>query len=519
MPTITKTTITYDSKDWLGGLYPIQTEALTLLQQGGDMFGYQQSINPFRFLGHLTCGRNSTDVTNASAVMTSNIINGYNVGDNAWLIEATKVHKLAHITHTMVNDTAGTGYPHTITHGAHTSIVSSDCVLYDHKVGGTSAKRFLYSFNDATDWDIGTCDMAAVATFDDDFMSTAPATPLAAPYLTGGKGYPHPMIVGYDDICYIADRNFVHAYDGQSAADNDGKFYPEALTLPKEWTIRGFAKFAPRSLAIFASTGIESNPSSAKSAVFFWDYLSLDPYMIKNIDENVLVAPFEYFNTIGCIGYGSENRKKLYIYDGSNFKDVAWFTGNAPINGGIDVIGEEIRFLSSGKLYSYGNQYGMDKTLNCIDRFDYGEGQSGSGFYRVFSTTDGDYYSNGVKVFKYLGNSTYDPSNGIFYTTYQPIGKIRIKEIRVFFSKVTNGIGISLYLGSFNGTEYQILNQLSNIGIDDLETVIKPYTYTGAVIPSLNGIYLHGYFTGGTGTSAAPIINKIEIDYEPAKFV
>lgn len=521
MPKITKNknynTVVYDSEDWLGGLHPYPTEANTLLQQGGNLFSYQQSINPFRFLGHLTCGRSGTDVTNAGAVMTSYILNGYNNGDNAFLIEATKVHKLDHIGHTMVNDTAGTGYPHAIAHGAHTSIVASDCVLYSHKVGGTSAKRFLYSFSDNTDWDIGTCDMAAVATFDDDFMSTAPATPLGASYITEGKGYPHPMIVGHDDVCYIADRNYVHAYDGQDASDNDGKFFPAVLILPKEYTIYGFAKYSPRSLAIFASTGTLSNSSAAKSTVFFWDYLSLDPYMIKNIDENLLTCPFEYIETIGCIGYGSESRKKLYIYDGNRFKDVAWFSGNPPINGGLDVIGEEIRFLSGGKLYSYGNQYGLDKKLNCIDRFDYTT--NGSGFYKVFSTSNGDYYSTDTKTFKYLNNTAYDPSNGIFYTTYQPLGKIRVKEIRVFFSKVTNGIGFKLYIGSFNGTEYLLLNGLSNISLDDLETVIQPYNYAGAVIPELNGLYLHGEFAGGTGTSAAPIINKIEIDFVPTKFI
>lgn len=508
---------TYDSEDWLGGLHPYPTQDLSLLQQGGNLFSYQQSINPFRFLGHLTCGRNGTAVTNAEAVMTSYILNGYNSGDNAWLIEATKVHKLNHISHTMINDTAGTGYPHTISHGAHTSIVSSDCVLYNHKVGGTSALRFLYSFSDATDWDIGTCDMATVGTFDDDFMSTAPATPLGASYITEGKGYPHPMIVGHDDICYIADRNYIHAYDGQDASDNDGKFFPAVLTLPKEYTIRGFAKFPPRSLAAFASSGIIDNSSAAQSAVFFWDYLSLDPYEIKTIDENILTAPFEYMNTTGCIGYGRDGRKKLYIYNGNIFKDVAWFSGNPPINGGIDILGEEIRFLSGGKLYSYGNQYGLEKKLNCIDRFDYTS--NGSGFYRVFSTSNGDYYSTDTKNFKYLNNGGYDGSNGIFYTTYQPLGKIRVKEIKVFFSKVTNGIGFKLSLGSFNGTEYLLLNGLSNISIDDLKTVIKPYTYTGAIIPELNGLYLHGEFTGGTGTSAAPIINKIEIDYEPTEFV
>ena len=515
-------TIVYDSEDWLGGLHPYPTETSTLLQQGGNLFSYQQSINPFRFLGHLTCGNTSTAVTNASAVMSSYIINGHNVGANAFLIEATKVHKLDTTTNTMVNDTAGTGYPHAIAHGAHTSIVASDCVLYSHKVGGTSAKRFLYSFSDNTDWDIGTCDMAAVATFDDDFMSTAPATPLGASYITEGKGYPHPMIVGHDDVCYIADRNYVHAYDGQDASDNDGKFFPAVLTIPKEYIIRGFAKYSPRSLAIFASTNSITSQGyqTAQSAVFFWDYLSLDPYMIKIIDENVIAAPFEYKDTVGCFGQGTDTGlRRLYVFDGSLFKPITTFPIGLPINSGVDVLGDEIRFLVNGQLYSYGNQYGEDKKLNVINRCSASEGYTATGFYKMFTSLNAGYYSTPEKIFNYLDLASYDSSNGIFYTTYQPLGKIRVKEIRVFFSKVTNGIGFKLYIGSFNGTEYLLLNGLSNISLDDLETVIQPYNYAGAVIPELNGLYLHGEFTGGTGTSAAPIINKIEIDFVPTKFI
>ena len=520
MPKINKNIITYDSEDWLAGLHP-QNSSSNLLQQGKGFY-VTRSINPYRFLGYLTVGENLVAITNASTVMTSKLKQGVNLENYGYLIEDTKLHLLNIITKTLLNDTAGVGYPHTITaHGGHSGVVSSDIILYNHKVGGTSARRALYSWSDNTDWDIGTCDLAVTgaAAFDDDFMSTAPATPLSiSGGYEAGKGYPHPMIVGHDDIVYIADRNFVHAYDGQNAADNDGKFFAESFVLPKEYIIYGFAKLSPRSLAIFASNGSLNNSLNyAKTSVFIWNYLDLDPDYIKEIPENTVRAPFEYRGTIGCFAYGRSGRYGLYLFNGTNFEKVITFTGGEPLNGGVNILGDEIQWLSGGKIWSYGNQYGQKSVLNCIDDI----GTTGNGFYRTFSTILGRVTSYGTKSFSYFSPGSYTSvSNGGFLNTaYLPIGKIRIKKVKVYFARVTNGIGISLSAFSYdNAADLYELIKISNITKKDMVTVNYGLDTSGNKIPELNGIALNCTFDEGSGTTACAIIRKIEIEYESTEF-
>ena len=79
------------------------------------------------------------------------------------------------------------------------------------------------------------------AEFYDDFMKTRPATPLSN--TTGGYNYPHPMIVGDDDLLYIGDGNRLHAFDGQFAGDVDGKVYESVLTVPANQVIKSFEKY------------------------------------------------------------------------------------------------------------------------------------------------------------------------------------------------------------------------------------------------------------------------------------
>ena len=42
-----------------------------------------------------------------------------------------------------------------------------------------------------------------------------------------GQGVQHPLAVGHDDVLYIGDRRYLHAYDGQTGAD--GTFSIAAL--------------------------------------------------------------------------------------------------------------------------------------------------------------------------------------------------------------------------------------------------------------------------------------------------
>ena len=524
MPKINKGIITYDSEDWLAGLHPQYSTSFNL-QTGFSDFANMNAMNPYRYLGNLTCGRNHTAVTNASTVMTNYICQGVNNGEYGYLIErGAKLHQLNTATHTLLNDTAGVGFPHTISHGGHTGITGEDTIIYKTNVSSTLTSMCFYSFRDNTDWDIGFHNMnTTTCVFDDDFMSTVPANfATFAALIASGKSYPHPMVVGADDILYFGDRNYVHGFDGQTGAD--GTFYTSILTLPSEYTVIGFAKLAPKTLAIFTTTNQPSVGSSVrgKVVVWFWNYLDLDPFDIKTIDENYVTACFEYKGTIGCLCHGRSTYNKLYLFNGTSFEEATRFGGNYVEYGGVNVLGDEIQFLSGGKVYSYGNQFGLKPVLNAIEQMTYNDGASGSGFLRTFYSSSGDYVSTSTKNFQYYNDGTVDgtasPSACSFYTSYTPLGKIRVKKIRIYFAKISSGTGLTLYLGSYNGTEYEVIHELATITTQNL-VVTQTRDTSGNLFPELDGLYLHGIYNGGSGTSTAPIINKIEIEYDPVEFI
>jgi hypothetical protein len=536
MPTITKDKIIWDRKDWLAGLHPQYTATGHYAQFGGDYAATQRCFNPFRFLGYACPGYNPTAVTNASIVLSSFIRNGFNNDKYAYLIEnGAKIHRYDIINNLLLNDSAGVGFPHTIAHGAHTTIVGNDCVLYNHKVGGTSAMRYLYSFNDATDWDIGTCNMnTTTPAFDDDFMSTAPATPLGAPYLTGGKGYPHPLIVGDDDILYIGDRNYLHAYDGQNVADDDGKFIEKALIIPEGYVITSFARIRPKTLCIFAyydSTGTGTGQAYFRGNVkcFFWNYLDLDPFDVEDLDDNIVGEAFEYQGTVGCFTSGrptdmdnATKNSKLKIYDGDKFIDAAYFIGNVPIRGGVDIVGREIKWLESsgGKIFSYNNNFGIQPSLNII-----GESQNAataSGLLKTFGssallassyTDESNYYCNTV-CSGYYGSALYTSS------MVELDDNVEITEIRVkFLGDATGGRDFNMSIqDEFGSVVKPIISNLSTITTTNRTITIPGLTTDGKMIPSLRRFKIALTWGLGSGANQTPIVSKIEMTYKPSKY-
>jgi hypothetical protein len=100
--------------------------------------------------------------------------------------------------------------------------------------------------------------------FIDNFMTANPATPLTP----GGAGNPHPMIVGDDDLLYIGDGPRLHAFDGQYASDDDGKFYASVLTIPSTYAIKAFEKYNGF-LLIFADENPTGVSYTSRAKVFF----------------------------------------------------------------------------------------------------------------------------------------------------------------------------------------------------------------------------------------------------------
>lgn len=470
MPRIEQNRIIFSGQDWTDGLN-IQYGSPALFM--GSVVADSSVFNPYRPYGIASPGYLGTDVTNVSAV-TGQIVGGinkYNAGaaitEGILISGGTtdgKIHELTYSTHTITN--GGGTFPHAIDH-AHANEVGEDIVAYS--VGST--RYAFYSFRDDTDWDIGRYDY--VTTFDDDYMSTVPASPLATPYLAGGKSAPHPLIVGDDDLLYVGDRNFVHSFDGQTGAN--GTFYAATWTLPAGYTVTSFAK-KNEFLVVYAYRQDQTDSGgnvTGQATAFFFGYSSTDPVKVLDLDDNYVNGGFTWKGQCGCftskrpsdpwLGQSGDKSSDLRIFDGVEFKPVASFDGDVPIYRGVDTLGNEIQWNSSGTVFSYAERIrGRGYKLNKIQS---AAGGTTSAFLKTMlslsNTGAQQYMSAGVTTgggLKYFGPQTYAPLSTmktIYFLVPSKQGSInRLTSVELYLYS----------LGSANNTLTLNVNLMGNMG-------------------------------------------------------
>lgn len=526
--------IIFDADDFLEGLNLQYDAPSSPAQRIGNGFASATGLNPYRFLGYASPGFFANDCTNVSQV-AAYIRNGVPNGTYAYLIgSGALLHQLnvQTATPTLTSDAT---WPHTITHGGHTSIAGEDIVIYNANIGGTSAARLFYSWNDNTDWNVGTYDFAA--TFDDDFMTTVPAGTLLSgattPTLASGAGKPHPLTVGSDDILYMGDQNYVHAYDGNTGAN--GTFTAAVLTLPLGFTITSFARTS-NFLMIFAYRAQNAGTVSTLGGFYYgetrcyaWDYISLDPTYVYTIDDNYVSEAFEYQGTVGCFTRGrtldlanTDRNNRVQIFNGAYFEPLFTFSATAvPGRGGVNIIDRAIQWNSNGDIFQYGSNYpGLPVGLQKIGKVTNGVS---AGVLKSFTSRD-LYISAGAGAglgMEYLRTgSYYDQAsfNTVLAQPDFPQGNYgRVKRVKIAFAKTNTStlsasISVSLYSDGFDTTS-SIINAVSTINSTNL---VKEYMYTdgGAELPVFNALQLQVNWNSATGTGQAPIIKNVEIEYE-----
>lgn len=514
MPIINKSQIIYNESDFLAGLHP-QQGIKTIPQKFGKYSIFQQSFNPFINLGYASNGYLNTNITNNSTI-TSRLVSKTSDDEDSDFFALEEKGKLHYLTNynTVVN---GGAFPHAITD----AVRAFDICKY--KVGSSTYYFYTHRAGVPATMDIGRFD--GTSTFDDDYMSTVPA---GAASMFASTLF-NPLIVGHDDILYVGGQNYVGSYDGP--ADT---FVQQTLTLPAGYNIVGFAKYPSKSLVIFVQ-------GSGECKAYFWDYLSLDPYDVKDIDDFDLLACFEYKNTIGCITSGKEGCIKIKIFDGEVFKEVARLdssyngrTITGPHYKGVQVNNNEISFniadSRNGYLCVYGNNLGMKNTLNVIAKNDVyvsealsyspgllAMGRSGETIIdsgTLFTEADGS-------SAQYLDKTKYSVE-GYWYSDLVDMGfeRIQIKGITVYFAdEFTGGRTITLTLKDrYTTYDVQGLTALATVTSTNRVFRAKPFNNTGGVfIPPLDGIGINLSWGTGAGTAVTPIINKIVLDYEPIK--
>lgn len=532
MPSISKNRITWDKDDWLSGLHPNYSSAAgdSPVPTGSGQLTFALSMNPYRYFGYASPGFNPTDVTGVSAVSNGairHIVIAYDTDgtDGYYGFGIDSGSKLFRID----TDTGEVTSPHTITSASGT-VEGNDIVQYAVNIASVRTPAVFYSFNNtgATAgnplWNVGMCNLSG--TYDDDFMTTVPATPLAV-LSAGGDAitYPHPMIVGDDDILYIADGNVLNAFDGETGAN--GTYYTAVLTLPAGFRITSFAKLKQR-LVIFgykelrnAASANASSFYATEAKAYFWDYLSLDPYDSVNLNDNYCSGGFEFMGTVGCFTQGrkpvpaSNQFSKIMLFNGSEFESVAMFDNNIPIHGGVQVVGDTIMFNAQGKIYQYGSPYpGFPNGLNKVAA---GLGTS-SGAIITLSTTlqvasTGTTTSGGLQKFT-TSFSTGSVATALASPDFPEGQEGKVKSVTVTYAKTSTGgraVSISLFGNDLATTT--IVSSLEEITASNIR---KKYEFdsSGNQLPKFDDLKAIISWGSGSGVADAPIVQSIEVEYE-----
>lgn len=372
--------VRYDSDDWLAGIVSdFNTAGTSTRYRKG--FTLVEGVDPFRTPGYITPGRNPEDATNVS-IVDGLIKNGVVNGTVAYLASASaKLHSLTVSTTILVTPTT---FPHSITggastHSAHTTFAGEDVALYYLD----SVKYLFYSYNDNTDGGIGRYDLST--TFDDDYVDA-----VATSGAVLDKDYPHPMIVGDDDILYIGDGKDLASLQGTTSA---GIFNASALDLPNDYIITSFSK-SPNYLIVYAykvAGAAGSVFTRSEATAFFWDYVSDSFTYAVPLQANYVNGGFVMNGQPGCFVQGQSadsitaRQSKCILVSPLGTELITDFNGDIPGHGGVEVSGKSILFNSGGVIYRYGSPYtGFDPSLNEITT---ASGTTGEGMLKNFFNT------------------------------------------------------------------------------------------------------------------------------------
>lgn len=516
MPKVLQDRIIWDADDFLSPQE--ETSGGNYTRKIGNGATFIDQVDPLRAVGYISPSFNPSAATNASQI-TAVLRNAVLKGNYSYIVSAgALLHRLELNTVAGNILTSDATWPHTIAHGAHTGETGSDCVPY--YVGANH--RLFYSFYDATDWDVGIYDFST--TFDDDFMSTVPASPLAAPYLTGGLGYPHPMIVGDDDVLYIGDRNFVHAYDGQVGAN--GTFYPAVLTLPKGYVVTSFAR-SDNNISLFIGSYYEHSAGAStiykgSALVWEWDYLSLDPDRKYDLKDNYVSEIFNWNGTIAAFTNGRKTlaqtgEYKLQVLTSSGFAPVyTYSTGTLPIRGGVEVVQDDIYWNAGGKIYFYvKNPFTNSYFSGNIS----GSGSGTSGMLKMFRNTYQMHFSRGTGAGDglFLMSDDYGESGTwdgkVVYPIFPNGKKGKIKQTDITFKAAVSGAGRTITVNTLiDGSSSTAVSAFTTI--TDMKKKIVLNRDDGTPLGDFVSIAPELVWAGGTGATKCPQVEKIEIFYE-----
>lgn len=536
---ITKTqsggTIIYEAADWRAGLAPqgAFNNSSAIKYVGENGFSSITNMDPFNQYGVLAPGtKSSGTATNNSALAGE--VSAFRYVNNSVGLGIDVGGKIQYITTSAtipVILASGGVFPHTIAYAAGTTYVGQDAILYRHNNGGTTAAdskvSFFYSAYNSNNWDIGAylnVDNLPGASFDDDYMSSVPATPLD---ITTGDGddvtqrtAPHPLEIGADGILYVGSGRYIHAYDGNTG--NNGTFSSKVLTLPQGTQIIGMRKFNNVFLIAVNYYSNSSLSGTGQALLYTWDYISLDISSVTDLEDSLVSSLFIWGGATYVTTYGAISRNgvgKLKVISGNSVRTVASFNTAMPTQNGNVISGDVLYLNSGGYILSVGDRFSGGYAINNIASLT-SITNSAVLIYNTTqlcltgSTAQGSTYNfNNINLAKGEGN-VYFP----YISPGFPPGKVgRVTFVEVeYFQEVTAVAGngdMSLVIRTDGGVATpNILSNVSSV----TAPLTKRYTLTAAngPLPSFSSISPLVTWNQSNGSTNSPTLSKLVIAYE-----
>lgn len=454
-------TIILDSGDFRAGLGPEGRFSSNPFVRQVAKYGWAtlSRIDPFTSYGALYPGTAPSATATNNGSLAGTVV-AFQVVDNTigYGIDAGgKVQQISYLSTPSV--TVAGAFPHTIAYAAGSTYVGQDAILYRHNSGGTTAAdskvSLFYSAYNSNNWDIG-C-YINLASFDDDYMSSVPATPLD---ITSGDGddptqrtAPHFFCIGSDGILYIGSGRYLHAYDGNTGAN--GTFSAKVLTLPQGTQITGLLKTGDKLLLNTNYYTTATGNASGEAVCYVWNYIDLDITQAIPLEDNYTSAIFLWRGAPAVITSGIIERNgkiKLKIISGNSTRKVADWDSTIPSQRGVVVINEVVYMNCGGQLITVGDRYSGGYAVNHIANFEK-LGVSGVLFYNDTSSCFTGSSSDGTPCFNNFNNGKGAGQCKTFmiYPDF-PFGKIgRVMEVNIEYDR-------SLAAGGTNGDMSAVLS-------------------------------------------------------------
>ena len=516
--------IVYDEQDFVNGYAPQGgRDGSAQVVKIGPGFAYANNFDPYRDYGFCRPGPLAQSPTNSNLVTGTIVSSATKTSNIMYLLSADG--KFFEFNYTGIFAlTSSVTFPYTIAHGAHTTFVGQDVIIYKHNVTSVPTFSAFYSFYDNTDWDVGRFDMSA--TFNDDFMSTVPASPLASPYLVEGQGVPHPMCIGADDVLYIGSGRYVHGYDGSVGAD--GTFYSALVKLPVGFIVTSLLKSSDYLLigGVYTGSGGTSEIYNGQAYVYPWNYLDQDVSAVYDCEDPYLCSMFMFKGSPAILTKGSVSSRgslRIKTLSGDRFSTVAELPSfSTPVNRGVDIVNDRAYINAGGQIFTVGNPMKQDDySVNSIATCG---AITSSGFIKnsiYTGLTNAQFSASGganLSRFSTISATSYTFLGTNVEPNFNNLQQGRITQIVVYYKEArinARGVRIDIYVNG-NSTSHLIVDNITAVS----DPPIKKYhtTYNGSPLPTFKDLSLSIGADGTADGTSVISVSKVEIYFENTNF-